>query len=132
MNAPSKDIADYLVSLSYLGFAIKSNLFIGNEPATDSNCVTIFDISGFQPEIGYNYNHERYYYHMLQIRVRHTHYNKGWKMINKVRNALHNKGHLIINGTNYEVIKVIQEPALLDYDANDKVRFVMTIELQRR
>lgn len=46
MNAPSVDIKDMLEAESSLGLTFTSDLFVGHEPNTPDETVTIFDTPG--------------------------------------------------------------------------------------
>lgn len=131
MNATSIDIKDILEAESSLGLAFGTNLFIGKEPATPVNCVTIFDTVGGLPQLTLAKG-EDYYYCGIQMRVRDVNYINGWSLITDIRTILHGRGPETWNGTLYTVIRAINEPALLDYDEKDRPRFVVTFEGQRR
>jgi len=130
MNASSIDIKDMLITDTTLGLTFAGNLFIGKEPAKPDNTVTIYDTPGFPPMIGLET--KGYEYPSIQIRVRNTTYNGGWVLIEKIKNALHARAQEICNGTLYSVIYVSSGPALLDWDDNGNVRFIINFNLQRR
>ncbi len=134
MNVPSIDvrhmIEDYGDS-SGIDLTYATNLFIGREPATPKNCVTIFDYAGAPPylsvagETGYEYT-------SVQIRVRNINYVTGWNLINDIKDALHGKHQETWNGTLYTLIKCSIPPAHLDWDDNGNARFVASFDIQRR
>ena len=130
MNPPSKDISDMLVAGS-LSLVVGTNLFIGREPEAPNDCVTIFDTPGHPPEMYYS-NEYRYFYPSIQIRVRDIEYLEGWDLINDIKLLLHNRGQETRNGTLYSAIACTIEPALLDWDQNNRARFVTTFDIQRR
>jgi len=130
MNPASKDISDILVAGS-LGLTFGSNLFVGREPELPNDCVTIFDTPGFRPEMYFS-NEYRYFYPSIQIRVKNTAYLDAWGMINDIKLLLHNRGQETWNGTLYSLIACSIEPALLDWDENNRARFVTTFDIQRR
>lgn len=128
MNPASVDIKDLMIGgISGLEFA--TNVFIGREPATPDNVVTIFDTPGFPPDKRYDKT-DKYYRPSVQIRVRNSAYLDGWNLIDEIKELLHNV-YTTVNGTIYSAIFCSQEPALLDWDDNNRARFVMTLNLQR-
>jgi len=131
MNAPSVDIKDMLESESSLALTFASNLFIGREPTSPDDCVTIFDTPGGPPQQTYKQG-EDYFYPSIQIRVRNNNYVIGWELINNIKILLHNKSQEIWSGTLYSAIACSMEPALLDWDENGRARFVISFDLQRR
>lgn len=131
MNPASVDIKDLVEADSGLGLTFATDLFIGREPAAPDNCVTIFDTPGGSPMQTFKQG-EDYYYPSIQIRVRNTNYLTGWDLINDIKVLLHNRAQETVNGTLYSVIICTQEPALLDWDENDRARFVTSFDLQRR
>ena len=134
MNAPSIDIKDMLVAESSLGLefdvAASRNVFIGKEPPNPDNTVTIFDTPGFPPYMGLT--DTGYEYPSVQIRVRNRDYRAGWDMINDIMQTLHGRAHETWNNALYEVIYATNNPALLDWDDNGRVRFIINFNLQRR
>lgn len=130
MNSPSMDIKDILEAAG-LGLTFGTNLFIGQEPTIPDNCVTIFDAPGIPPQLCLDRD-DAYYYPSIQIRVRNRSYLTGYELVNDIKTELHGVGHETWNGTYYSVIKCAQEPFLLDYDDNNRPRFVANFDLQRR
>ena len=131
MNPCSVDISDILEAESSLGLILGENLFIGKEPDSPNNCVTIFDTPGFPPQLTYIQG-ENYFYPSIQIRVRNIDYLDGWEMVNDIKNLLHGRGQETWNGTLYSVIVCVAEPSLLDWDKNGRAHFVITFNIQRR
>jgi hypothetical protein len=129
MNAPSDDIKDMLVA-GDLGLTFATNLHIGKEPSSPRNCVTIFDIYGFPPDLGLK--DQGYERPSVQIRVRNISYRNGWTLAHDIKNLLHGKEHETWNGTLYTVIYCSSGPALLDWDENGNARFIINFNLQRR
>lgn len=129
MNASSVDIKNILVASS-LGLVFPTNLFIGREPETPNNCTTIFDTPGYAPMK--TFDGSTYSYPSVQIRVRNTSYLDAWDLINDIKLLLHNKGQETWGGTLYSAIFCSIEPALLDFDQNNRARFVTTFDIQRR
>lgn len=131
MNVPSEDIKDYLVAESSLDLTFGTNIFIGVEPTTPDNTVTIFDLMGDMPEMTFDGN-SHYYRPSIQIRVRNNDYRAGWELIDDIKDTLHGLGPLVINSTTYTLIECVLEPGFLERDENERFKFVTTINLQRR
>jgi hypothetical protein len=134
MNATSSDIRDILVAESSLGLVYADNLFIGKEPASPKNTVTIFDTPGFPDELLLtgSENGNSYQYPAIQIRVRNVKYTDAWDIIEKIKNALHGRANETWNATLYNVIKCTSGPALLDWDDNSCARLIVNFDVQRR
>ena len=135
MNAPSIDIKDMLEAWGdssgfTFGFTFTTDLFIGKEPILPKNCVTIFDILGFAPEL--NLTTQGYEYPSIQIRVRNVDYYDGWNICNEIKDSLHGRSHQTWNGTLYTVIYCSSGPALLDWDDNGNCRLIVNFNIQRR
>ena len=138
MNASSVDVRHMLEaglddsdsSGTGLGLVYGTSLFIGKEPATPINSVTIFDTPGFAPALGLT--SQGYEYPSIQIRVRNKKYIDGWNIIEGIKNSLHGRSQQQWNGTLYSVIYCSSGPALLDWDDNGNCRLVCNFNLQRR
>ena len=126
MNPTSKDIRDLLISDSSFG----DDIYIGKEPLKPNNCITIFDTPGEPPDQMFTQG-EIYNRPSIQFRVRNKSYSQAWDEINAIKVFLHNHEQVTINGTLYTMIRCAQEPALLDWDENDRCRFVTTFKIQR-
>ncbi|MFA5655952.1 MAG: minor capsid protein [Dysgonamonadaceae bacterium] len=131
MNPTSIDIKDMLEADSALGLEFGDNLFIGREPDMPNNTVTIYDTGGYNPDLNLN-RYEIYERPSIQIRVRNTSYEIGWSVINSIKDSLHARAHETWNGTYYSVIYCFTEIAFLDWDKNNRVRFVVNFNIQRR
>lgn len=131
MGSPSEDIKDILEAESSLSLTFGANLFISREPAEPDAVVTIFDTPGFAPDLTMNKN-ERYDRPSIQIRVRNNNYADGYALSDSIKEILHGKGHEIWNSTSYELIKAANDISLLDYDESNRVRFVITFDIQRK
>jgi hypothetical protein len=130
MNAPSQDIKDMLVADSSLDLVLGTNLFVGKEPAKPRACVTIFDTYGFPPYLGLT--DVGYEYPSIQIRVRNYNYRDGWEIAQDIVTSLHGRSHETWNDALYTVVYCSSGPALLDWDENENVRFIINFNLQRR
>lgn len=133
MNAASIDIKDMLIAES-LGLEfddpIARNLFIGREPAKPDNIITIFDSFGRPAQL--TMDNARYEYPAVQIRVRNNDYRIGWALANDIYLSLHGRAHETWGDSLYEVIYCTGGPTLLDWDDNQRVRFIINLNLQRR
>lgn len=129
MNAPSEDIKDLLVS--GLGLEFGKNLFIGREPASPFNCVTLYDTGGGPDGLVLG-NESRYEYNNIQVRVRNKSFTDAWDLIHHVRAFLHGKGPVSLNGTVYTVIRCMSGPVSLGWDNNNCVILVINFQIQRR
>ena len=130
MNPVSEDIMSMLVDESALGLAIGTNLFMGLEPNEPDNCVTIFDTSGYDPQL--TLDRKNYFYPSIQIRVRNNEYKAGWSLIYDIMVSLHGRGQEVWNETLYSVIKAIGDIAFMDWDEKDRARFIINFDMQRR
>lgn len=132
MNAPSEDIKDMLEAESSLELTFANNLFIGKEPETPDNCVTIFDTAvGLAPQLTLS-GEQDYYYQSIQVRVRNNDYMTAWDLIQDITTALHGRAQEVWNGTLYTVIFCSSGPAQLDWDENNRARFIVNFNIQRR
>ena len=134
MNASSVDIKEMLEDFgdsSGISVTFGSNLFIGLEPDKPDNCVTIFDTPSMTPQLTLE-GTAQYEYPSVQIRVRNNNYVTGWALINDIKNALHGRAQETWNSTLYSVIYVSSGPAMLDWDENGRVRFILNLNIQRR
>jgi hypothetical protein len=132
MNIASQDIKDMLVADTNLSLVFATDLFIGVEPTLPKNCVTIFDMSGRPPQLTLAGKGENYYYPSIQIRVRNVSYIAGWALIESIRTSLHGRAQETWNGTLYSVIYCSSGPAMLDWDDNSRVRFIINFDIQGR
>jgi len=131
MNAVSSDVKDMLVAESSLALTFAKDLFIGMEPSKPDNTVTIFDTPSFPPDI-YMDPTERYYTSSCQIRVRNRDYETGMTLARNIFELLHARANEVWNSTTYTVITATGEPAWLDLDTNNRSRFIINFNLQRR
>jgi len=131
MNPASVDIKDLLEAESALALSFATNLFIGMSPPEPDSCVTIFDTPGFGPDLELGGSGE-YYYPSIQIQVRDTSYLDAWQLADDIRQVLHGRGPIVLNGTTYTVIRSTDEPSLLLWDEKSRATFSMNFDMQRR
>lgn len=135
MNVVSDDIKDMLVADSALGLDFDAhgntgNLYIGKEPSTPKNTVTIFDTAGYPPQLTMDV--AVYEYPSFQIRIRNKNYIVGMGLAQDIVKSLHGRAQETWNGTLYSVIYCSSGPALMDWDDNGNARIVINFNLQRR
>lgn len=132
MNSVSEDIKSILEY--YLDDSSGATLFdisVSREPSEPNNVITIFDTPGFPPQLTYDRT-EKYEYPSVQIRVRADNYSDGYQQALAIRDALHGRANETWNGVYYSVIYCVNGPALLDYDKNQRPRFILNFNIQRR
>ena len=130
MNISSVDVAAMLEADSTLGLVLGDNLFIGLEPTSPENCVTIFDTHGSPPNL--TLDQKSNYYPSIQIRVRNRRQADAWVVIQDIQNSLHGRAQETWNGTLYSVIYCSSGPALLDWDNNERIHLIINFNIQRR
>ena len=135
MNSTAVDIAAYMEAdssgESLVGLTFATDLFVGKEPNSPDNCVTIFDTPGYPPQLTF-LKGERYEYPSIQIRVRNRGYVAGFAMAESIKELLHGYGQVTINGTFYSLIQCTGGPTLLDWDEKERARFILNFNVQRR
>jgi Bacteriophage minor capsid protein len=134
MNAPSKDIVSILEAYgdsSGSGLTFGKNLYIGSEPVSPRNCVTIYDTTGEPPYLGLG-GEVGYEYPSIQVRVRNEKYLPGWNLLNEIITILHGLHQEVWNGTLYSVISATGGPAPLERDVNGNSILVVNFKIQRR
>lgn len=132
MNNVAEDIKDILLGESSLELTFGTDLFVGREPAEPNDCVTIFDTSGQPPQLTLEEEGATLNYDSFQIRVRNTSYRDGWDVIESIQDLLHGRANETWNGTMYSVIFCSSGPALLEWDENDRVKFIINYRTIRR
>jgi hypothetical protein len=131
MNIPSVDIRDMLIADPTFNVDFKFFLCIGAEPPLPIHTITIFDTSGFPPMLTYN-REEKYEFPALQIRVRSAKYDDGWQIIEHIKHSLHGRANFAWNGAFYTLIQCAFGPFQLDIDNEQRMRFVINFNIQRR
>lgn len=132
MNSSATDLKDILEAESSLGLTFQTDLFVGREPSSPNNCVTIFDTGGAGPAEQYSQVEAPYTYSRVQVRVRDREYTTGWDVIESIVEALHDRAGETWNGTLYCSIACSTGPAFFDWDENNRARFIVNFEIQRR
>lgn len=124
----SEEIKNILEAESDLALTFGTDLFIGREPIAPDLCVTIFDTGGAGTGSdlqGSNGAQES----TIQIRVRANDYPTGYELADNIIQALHGRKHEVWNTTNFNYILSTDAPVLLDWDDNDRVRFVINFRM---
>jgi hypothetical protein len=138
MKRTSYDIKDILASLgdssgyddALIFGGADINVFLNREPAKPINSVTIYDTPGMPPYQGLN--DVGYEYPSIQIRVRNINQEKGWELIERIKDSLHGLNGVYANGTLYSSISCANGPALLEWDDNGNCVFFVNFSVQRR
>jgi len=130
MNPCSEDLKDMLEAESSLSLTFGTNLFIGKEPTTPTNSVTIFDTPGANPMLTVN-NDEDYRFPSAQIRIRNNSYLTGRSMAEDIYTFLHGKNHETWNSTVYQFIRCVNEPYHLGNDENGHPWWIINLNIQR-
>lgn len=131
MGLVSDDIKDMLTSDSSLGLSA-SDVFVGREPTTPKNCVTIYDTPGRSPQMTLDANNEFYQYPSIQIRVRNTKYVMGYSLGESILKSLHGRAQETWNDSLYSSIMAASDVSLLDWDTQSRPRFIINFNIQRR
>lgn len=136
MKSTSEDIKEMLQY--YLGTSGSNSagidmydIFIGREPAEPTNTISVFETAGYPPQLNMD-KEEKYEYPSFQIRVRSTSYTEGWSQVSAIKDVLHGRANEQWGDVYYIVIYCQSGPALLDYDKNQRVRFIINFNCQRK
>lgn len=130
MNATTDDVKDMLEAESSLDLVFATNLFVGKEPTSPDDCVTLFDTTGFPPLLTLD-GSGGYYYPSIQVRIRNRSYPTAMALAQAIVLALHGRHQEVWNGTTYGAIICTNDPGLLDWDANNRCRVVTNFNIQR-
>lgn len=130
MNATSIDIKDMLVAQVALGLTFATNLFVGKQPATPDNCVTIFDTPGFRTE--QTNDSGLYNQPGVQIRVRNNDYVTGYNLAKAIETYLLSVQNETWNTTMYTVFISNSGVFFMQWDDNSNAEFIINFDIQRR
>ena len=132
MNAPSKDIKDYLLtqsadSSSTLDFTFGTNLFISLLPETSVLATAIFDTPGMSPDPTNIRNPS------IQILVRGKvgGYETAWAKMEAIIAELHALANTTINNTLYILIWKLTEPFHVGNDIQGRPIFSCNLRIKR-
>lgn len=119
-----------LLDDSSLGLTYGVNLFTFKEPSTPDNTVTILDTAGMAPQRVLD--KANYEYPSVQVRVRNTDALVGYALAYQIYSYLQLRAHETWNSAIYEIIYSTSGVYQLDWDDNQRVRFIINFNLQRR
>lgn len=122
MNAFSVDLKD-MIEAQILTLSFGTNFFIGAEPDTPHNVVTIYDTSGWPPDPKLDYENPT-----AQVRVRNKAYTTGWDLAHDIMQAIHNKNEETWNGTRY--LAVFADSDVLFIGRDEDERFIFTVNFR--
>lgn len=131
MNPLSSDIKTMLEAETDLGLVFMTNLFIGGLTESPDNQVALMDSTGRAPLSAYSQD-VSYNYPVVDILVRNADYSTGWRLINDIVKALNNRSRETIGTTDYLAFAFITSLSFLDWDENNRARFSVSLEAQRR
>lgn len=126
MNAPAKDIKDFIVSEDS---SLEDIIYLGRMPAKPDNCITIFDTFG-NIDLVLN-REEKYERPGIQIQVRNREYQAGFAVAETLKDMLHGRAETI-NETSYTLIRCMNSPSSLGWDDNNRHIFALNFILHRR
>lgn len=130
MNAVSFDIKTLIEEDSSLGLVFGTNLFIGRKPAAPSDCVTLYDVAGMAPDLCLN--KEGYNRDALQIVVRNTSYVTAMTTAWQLADFLQGQSNIVLDNIQYTLLRVVITPTVLEWDEDNCVLVLFSIEAQRR
>lgn len=127
-NAPTVDVKDLLVAAGIGAFGGTANwaIYIGSEPDTPNNVITLYDTPGTAPNPKFRLDEPRF-----QVRVRSHNYNDGFQKAIEVSAQLQGLPSQTFNGTRYEGIWVVLETNFLKADDEGRSIFVTTFRMIR-
>lgn len=127
MRSAADEIKDLLEDVTDLVFG--QTLFVGREPATPNNVVTLYDTGG-APHL--TLDNTVYEYTTIQVRVRNVSYPAAMERAYGIMTELHGHTGPIDSMSDHQLIRCIGGPSLLEYDATGRTVVVSNYELQRR
>lgn len=121
------DIADFLEDEG-IG-TVGTNIFVGQQPDSPANCITVIDTGGQRPDIDLPTKRPTF-----QVLVRNTDYALGAAKLLEVRNALHNNYNatLVENGNYFYSINAITEGGHIGKDDIGNDEFSINFEAWTR
>ena len=128
MIAAAEDIATILEAETEM--VLGTDLFIGKELSKPDNCVTIFDISGEPADIALDGS--SYQKPSIQLRIRNNNQLVASTLCQTLLGILDGLGNVVVGTTTYMIIYCSSGPALLDWDANERIRFIINFNIKRK
>lgn len=130
MNPTSVDIKDILVAEG--GFAFGTDLFIGAQPPTPLNCVTLFDTTTSPPDGTIDGNNV-FFQEGLMVWVRNESYEAAFLQAQGIISLLHNRAGFTQNETFYLYCNLQSGPnALGEGDDEEGTILTLNFNLQRK
>jgi hypothetical protein len=131
MNSVGTDVASMLTTAGF--GTLGTEIHVGREPETPNNTITIFETPGRGLDLTMDsYNNFSYEYKAVQIRVRNEGYVAGEALIRNITMSLHGRAQQTVGDTLYSVIYCSSGPAVLEWDNNNRIIFIVNLEIQRR
>jgi len=124
MNSAAHDIAAHLTALDVV---VAGSVFIGEEPLSPNDCVTIYDTGGGDP-----FPDIEFYDTSIQIRVRDTKYTDAYAKQNQIREALIIPTTFEINGTRYIGVWNQGDIISLGKDQNNRAILTSNYRIERQ
>lgn len=125
MNAPIKDIADYLVAQT--SYVLGTDLFLATEPDKPNDCLTLFDAPGLDSDPRFNLESVG-----VQFRSRATTYQAAYENISAIKVLLEGlRSDIILSGSRYFGFYVTSQPLPLIRDTEEDSILVMTMQIRR-
>lgn len=125
MNSPAYDIAQMISSISSMP-AFGTGVYVGREPDTPDNTITVFDTGGFEPLVTSFYEKPT-----VQVRVRNKSYSIGYQLLDEIKQSLHGSYTNEEGGLIYAIL-VMADITGLGYDTNGRALLVLNFALERR
>lgn len=130
MNAPSDDIATILQE-EISGYVLGTNLFLNGVPTSPDNCITISDNPSSAPMRSLTAT-DAIYHDSVQVIARNRTYSDGYDALIEIRDTLQALHHVEYAETSYQLFTVMNGPALLVWDDNNRAELVMNINVIRK
>lgn len=129
MNSVIIDMKSLLVTF-VPKWVFGNNLFIARTPPLPNRCVTLFDIKGTTPDLGLA--KESYFRDAFQCVVRDINYETAMGYAWEIANTLQGLHNVYANSTTYTLIRLLTIPEVMEWDTNNRVSLVFSMEAQRR
>ena len=100
-----------------------TNIFANKEPANPNNCITVYDTPAGEQNPKWAVDEE-----MIQIRCRHTDYETGYELLERIKNLLAGTKEFNIDDTMYVGIWATTNITFLENDDQD--RAIMTVNFR--
>ena len=124
MRPMSLDFKDLLVAEGIGNFGI--DLFVGKEPTSPANCVTIYDTGGGEQNSKLAIDESS-----VQIRSRNLDYLQGYQKLNIIKNFIEGKKPTVVDGTKYIGFWTSSNIAFVKYDDNDRSVWTVNFRINR-